>query len=53
MTKVECWTQKIPVETHLFTEGGHGFGLTRAAGKPASVWPDLFLAWAKMRGLNS
>jgi hypothetical protein len=41
------------VETHLFTEGGHGFGLTRAQGKPASAWPDLFLAWAKMRGLNS
>lgn len=42
----------VPVETHLFTVGGHGFGLRRAAGKPAAVWADLFLAWAKSQGLG-
>ena len=42
--------RKIPVETHLFTEGGHGFGMRRVMGKPASVWPELFLAWARIRG---
>jgi acetyl esterase/lipase len=36
----------IPVETHLFTHGGHGFGLRFSVGKPAAVWPDLFLSWA-------
>jgi acetyl esterase/lipase len=36
----------VPVETHLFTNGGHGFGLRKAAGKPAEAWPDLFLTWA-------
>lgn len=41
----------IPVETHLFTHGGHGFGLRRAAGKPASVWPELYLSWAQSMGL--
>ena len=41
---------KVPVETHLFTAGGHGFGLRRAIGKPAGVWPDLFLAWARTQG---
>ena len=41
----------VPVETHLFTHGGHGFGLRRAMGKPAAAWPDLFLAWAKSMGL--
>ena len=43
--------QKVPVEMHLFAEGGHGFGMRRAMGKPASVWPDLFLAWARVRGV--
>lgn len=41
----------IAVETHLFTNGGHGFGLRRAMGKPAQIWPDLFVAWAKTFGI--
>ena len=40
----------IPVETHLFTHGGHGFGIRRVLGKPAAVWPELFLAWARSKG---
>jgi acetyl esterase/lipase len=42
----------VPVETHLFTHGGHGFGLRRAMGKPAEIWPELFLAWARSQGLG-
>ena len=42
--------KKIPVETHLFMHGGHGFGIRKAIGKPAEIWPDLFLAWAKTQG---
>ena len=41
---------KVPVELHLFEQGGHGFGLRGVIGKPASAWPDLFLAWAKTKG---
>jgi len=41
----------IPVETHLFANGGHGFGLRNAVGKPAAIWPDLFISWAKTQGL--
>ena len=41
---------KVPAEAHLFEEGGHGFGIRLAAGKPAAAWPDLFLAWAARRG---
>ncbi|MFC4296352.1 alpha/beta hydrolase [Novosphingobium tardum] len=37
----------IPVETHLFLSGGHGFGLRKAVGKPVEVWPDLWRAWAR------
>jgi acetyl esterase/lipase len=42
--------QKIPVETHLFTHGGHGFGLRKAVGKPAEAWPQLFLDWGRTMG---
>ena len=38
---------KIPAELHVFEEGGHGFGLKRAEGKPVANWPGLFLAWAR------
>lgn len=40
---------KVPAEAHLFEEGGHGFGIYLARGKPAAAWPDLFLAWAARR----
>ena len=40
----------VPVETHLFTHGGHGYGMTRAIGKPAGAWPELFLTWARSQG---
>jgi dipeptidyl aminopeptidase/acylaminoacyl peptidase len=39
--------QGVPVESHFFTHGGHGFGLRKAAGKPAAVWPELFANWAR------
>ena len=41
----------VTVETHLFPEGGHGFGLRKVAGTPTHAWGDLFLAFAKARGL--
>lgn len=44
--------QGLAVDTHLFMQGGHGFGLRRAAGKPVGVWPDLFLQWAGNQGLT-
>ena len=42
---------RVPCETHLFAEGGHGFGLRLAAGKPVAQWPELWLAWATRLGL--
>ena len=41
---------KVPAEAHIFEEGGHGFGIHLARGKPAAAWPELFLAWAARRG---
>ncbi len=37
-------------EFHMFEEGGHGFGIRLAQGKPAAVWPDLFVAWGRRHG---
>jgi acetyl esterase/lipase len=43
--------RNVPVEVHLFPDGGHGFGLRLARGKSVEHWPDLFLAWGRYRGL--
>jgi acetyl esterase/lipase len=43
--------RSIPVETHLFQHGGHGFGIRKVLGKPAAAWPELFLTWARAAGL--
>jgi len=42
----------VPVETHLFEVGGHGFGIAGAQGKPAAAWPELFHAWARSHGVG-
>ena len=42
----------IPVETHLFAQGGHGFGLRNTIGKPVEAWPELWRAWARTVGLG-
>jgi acetyl esterase/lipase len=40
---------KVQAEAHIFAEGGHGFGIFLARGKPAAIWPELFLSWAARR----
>ena len=37
-------TAKVPVELHIFPNGGHGYGL-RKKGKTTDVWPELAAAW--------
>lgn len=41
---------KVPVEAHLLTEGGHGFGLHLPASNPGSRWPDLLALWMRRHG---
>jgi acetyl esterase/lipase len=41
---------KVPAEAHLFEEGGHGFGIRYAVGKPAAIWPEVVLGWLRRRG---
>jgi acetyl esterase/lipase len=41
--------RKVPVELHLFTKGGHGFGLGQP-GSSAAEWPQLFVKWLAETG---
>ena len=40
----------VSSELHLFTAGGHGFGL-RPSAKPCSTWPQRCEEWMKAQGL--
>ena len=42
----------VRVETHLFPDGGHGFGISRVAKTTTSVWPELVLRGARSYGLG-
>ena len=47
----DVWhTAHIPAELHVFTTGGHGFGMTRQ-GLPIDVWPQLFRNWLQLHDL--
>lgn len=35
---------KVPAELHVYTEGGHGYGLRRTE-LPITAWPDLVDSW--------
>jgi endo-1,4-beta-xylanase len=39
----------VPVEVHVFSEGGHGFGV-RKWSKSVGVWPELFEGWLNDQG---
>lgn len=42
---------RIPVETHLFANGGHGFGVRPQPGHPDGLWLLLFLNFAREQKL--
>lgn len=50
---VDRWKKaKIPVELHIFPDGGHGFGMNRK-GKASDAWTTLLAKWlARMNLLN-
>ena len=52
-TLVERWkTAKVPVELHVFPDGGHGFGMNKK-GKSCDAWTDLLARWMQHLGLLS
>ena len=40
---------KVSVEMHIYSEGGHGFGLRRTD-KPVTSWPDRMEDWLRLKG---
>jgi acetyl esterase/lipase len=43
--------QKVPAEMHIFSKGGHGYGMRPDPSKPVTQWPKLAEAWLKSQGL--
>ena len=41
---------KVPVETHIYAHGGHGFGLRRTE-EPITHWTDLAETWLSTIGI--
>lgn len=42
----ELTKANVPAELHLFTSGGHGYGL-RATDEPVTRWPELAARWLR------
>jgi len=42
---------RVPVETHLYPEGGHGFGLRLSRGHSVEGWQEVLWAWGVKRHL--
>jgi beta-xylosidase/acetyl esterase/lipase len=42
--------KKVPVETHFYEKGQHGFGVAAGLG-PTSDWPKRLTEWMEARGL--
>ncbi|HVS54521.1 MAG TPA: alpha/beta hydrolase [Opitutaceae bacterium] len=39
----------VPAELHVWTEGGHGYGIRRGP-QPHTTWPERAADWLKVRG---
>lgn len=46
---LEYKKHQIPAELHLFSKGGHGFGM-RKAGNPINEWPQRCAEWLQSMG---
>lgn len=42
---------KVPAELHIYSSGGHGFGIQKT-GKTSAAWPDALIAWLKEARLD-
>ena len=49
MLYLEYKKRKLPAEIHVFTKGGHGFGM-RKDGHPINEWPQRCADWMKNMG---
>jgi len=47
---VELKKAKVPAELHIYSKGGHGYGI-RPSEKPISTWHHRLADWLKLQGL--
>jgi dipeptidyl aminopeptidase/acylaminoacyl peptidase len=47
---VELKKAGVPAELHIYTKGGHGYGLRRSE-NPVSQWPKRCEEWLRAMGL--
>ena len=40
----------VPAELHMYTKGGHGFGI-KPTGKPSATWPERCEEWMRSEGI--
>jgi len=43
---------KIPTDFHLYSKGGHGYGMLKAKEHPVSTWPARFVEWIRWKTGN-
>ncbi|MBL9132101.1 MAG: alpha/beta hydrolase [Verrucomicrobiaceae bacterium] len=46
---LEYKKQKLPAELHIYSKGGHGFGMKKN-GQPVNEWPHRVVEWMKSMG---
>lgn len=39
--------KKVPVELHLYQDGGHGYSIRGTTGKSVANWTDVVMNWLK------
>jgi hypothetical protein len=42
---------KVPAEMHVYSSGGHGFGILKSS-KTSAMWPMALVAWLKEAQLD-
>jgi acetyl esterase/lipase len=51
METYSAWkTAGIPAELHVYSKGGHGFGMQKK-GLPSDTWIERFEDWLRVQGL--
>jgi acetyl esterase/lipase len=53
MLRAALREKEIPTQTHLYADGGHGFGLRLARGTTVEGWQEIFFIWGRNQGLWS
>lgn len=48
---LQCQLQGVPIEAHIYTQGGHGFGLRPADVPCPTDWPKRMAEWLAVRKL--